>query len=98
MARKLLDRLRDKIRVMHYSPKTEGSYVSWIRRFILFHNKRILKKWESLKLRHFSPFWLLTKKSAQPHKTKPFMRLSFCMRKCLISISRMKTFKALRAK
>ena len=24
----------------HYSPKTEDSYVHWIKRFIFFHNKR----------------------------------------------------------
>lgn len=38
--RKLLDRVRDAIRLKHYSYRTEQSYVYWIRRFILFHNKR----------------------------------------------------------
>jgi integron integrase len=38
--RKLLDRVRDTIRLKHYSYRTEESYVYWIRRFILFHNKR----------------------------------------------------------
>jgi integron integrase len=28
------------LRTRHYSPRTESSYVSWIRRFILFHGKR----------------------------------------------------------
>lgn len=37
--RKLLDRVRDCIRVKHYSYRTEETYVQWIRRFILFHNK-----------------------------------------------------------
>ncbi len=37
---KLLDRVRNRIRVKGYSIRTEQSYVSWIRRFILFHNKR----------------------------------------------------------
>lgn len=37
---RLLDRLRDKIRVRHYSIRTEKSYVGWVRRFILFHGKR----------------------------------------------------------
>ncbi|GAB2880057.1 hypothetical protein GCM10027277_56600 [Pseudoduganella ginsengisoli] len=35
---KLLDEVRDKIRLKHYSIRTEASYVDWIRRFILFHN------------------------------------------------------------
>ncbi|MBE9182969.1 integron integrase [Oculatella sp. LEGE 06141] len=38
--RKLLDQVRDALRVKHYSYSTEKTYVYWIRRFILFHNKR----------------------------------------------------------
>ncbi len=38
--RKLLDRVRDAIRVKHYSYQTEKTYVQWIRRYILFHDKR----------------------------------------------------------
>ncbi len=37
---KLLDRVRQRIRLKGYSIRTEKSYVSWIRRFVLFHNKR----------------------------------------------------------
>ena len=40
MAKKLLDRLRNVIRLKHYSFRTEESYVDWVRRFILFHHKR----------------------------------------------------------
>jgi len=39
-APRLLDRVRTALRVRHMSPRTETSYVSWIRRFILFHGKR----------------------------------------------------------
>jgi len=38
--KKLLDRVRDAIRAKHYSIRTEEAYVNWIKRFILFHNKR----------------------------------------------------------
>ena len=37
---KLLDQVRQKIRFLHYSRKTEQAYVHWIRRYILFHGKR----------------------------------------------------------
>lgn len=37
---RLLDQLRDRIRLKHYSIRTEGQYVQWARRFILFHHKR----------------------------------------------------------
>ena len=39
-ALRLLDRVRDKIRVKHYSIRTEQAYLDWIKRFILFHGKR----------------------------------------------------------
>jgi integron integrase len=39
MAR-LLDRVRDRVRVLHYSIRTEDAYTQWIKRFILFHGKR----------------------------------------------------------
>lgn len=37
---KLLDQVRNRLRVKHYSIRTETQYVQWIRRFILFHGKR----------------------------------------------------------
>lgn len=37
---KLLDRVRAALRARHYSYRTEQAYVQWIRRFIIFHNKR----------------------------------------------------------
>jgi len=39
-APKLLDQVRARIRVKHYSIRTEDQYVLWIKRFILFHGKR----------------------------------------------------------
>jgi integrase len=36
----LLDHVRDVLRVNHYSVRTEEAYVGWIRRFILYHNKK----------------------------------------------------------
>jgi hypothetical protein len=38
--KKLLDQVRDALRLKHYSIRTENSYVDWIRRYILFHGKR----------------------------------------------------------
>jgi integron integrase len=37
---RLLDRVREAIRLRHGSRSTEKSYVGWIRRYILFHGKR----------------------------------------------------------
>lgn len=37
---RLLDRVRQALRRKHYALRTEEAYVAWIRRYILFHNKR----------------------------------------------------------
>jgi len=39
-APRLLDQLRERIRLRHYSIRTERAYVDWVRRFIFFHGKR----------------------------------------------------------
>ena len=36
---KLLDQVRDRLRLKHYSLRTEQAYVGWIRRYIIFHDK-----------------------------------------------------------
>jgi hypothetical protein len=38
--KKLLDQVREPLRLKHYSRSTEKTYVHWLKRFILFHNKR----------------------------------------------------------
>ena len=37
---KLLDEVRDLIRVRHYSIRTEEAYTRWIKEYIFFHDKR----------------------------------------------------------
>jgi integron integrase len=37
---KLLPQLRSALRVRHYSPRTEETYVAWVRRFVKFHGTR----------------------------------------------------------
>ena len=37
---RLLDQLRDKVRLKHLSIRTERAYVQWVRQFIVFHGKR----------------------------------------------------------
>jgi len=38
--KKLLDRVRESIRLKKYSNKTEQAYLTWIKKYILFHNKK----------------------------------------------------------
>src|SRR5512145_2259854 len=37
---KLLDQVQEVLRVKHYSYRTEEAYLGWIKKYILFHNKR----------------------------------------------------------
>jgi site-specific recombinase XerD len=37
---KLLDQMRQVLRLKHLSIRTEKAYVHWVKRFILFHHKR----------------------------------------------------------
>jgi hypothetical protein len=38
--KRLLDQVRDLLRLKHYPIRTETAYLSWIKRYILFHHKR----------------------------------------------------------
>jgi hypothetical protein len=37
---KLLEQVRDAIRTKHYFYRTEQTYIEWIKRFILLHERR----------------------------------------------------------
>jgi len=39
-APRLFDQIREKIRLKHYSYRTEQQYLGWIKRFIVFHGKQ----------------------------------------------------------
>jgi hypothetical protein len=41
MTIKLLDQVRETAHLKHLSLRTEEAYVQWIKRFILFHKKRL---------------------------------------------------------
>ena len=50
---KLLDQVRTRLRVKHYSIRTERTYVDWIKRFIVFHGKRHPREMGALELEAF---------------------------------------------
>jgi site-specific recombinase XerD len=43
-AKKLLDQYSETLRNRHYSPRTEDTYLSWVRQYILYHNKKHPRK------------------------------------------------------
>ena len=50
---KLLDQVRQIIRIKHYSLRTEESYVNWIKRFIFFHDKKHPKEMREKEIGQF---------------------------------------------
>lgn len=50
---RFLDRVRQEIRLRHYSRRTEKSYVAWIRRFIFFNDKRHPAEMGETEIRRF---------------------------------------------
>jgi len=52
-APKLLDQMRACLRAKHYSLRTEGAYVDWVRRFVFFHQKRHPRELGPLEIQTF---------------------------------------------
>lgn len=50
---RLLDQVREVIRIKHYSIRTEQAYLQWIKRYIIFHGKRHPKTLGADELRAF---------------------------------------------
>jgi site-specific recombinase XerD len=50
---KLLDQVRDKIRLKHYSIRTEQAYTDWIKRFILHFGKRLPRELGAAEIEQF---------------------------------------------
>jgi hypothetical protein len=50
---KLLDQVRGKIRLKHYSIRTEQAYVNWIKRYILHFDKQHPKTWVRVSFSNF---------------------------------------------
>ena len=50
---RLIDQTRNVLRLLHYSIRTEETYIQWIKRFIFFHNKRHPKEMGEKEIRVF---------------------------------------------
>ncbi len=71
-APRLLDRVRLAARARQYSPHTERAYVSWVKRYILFHGKRHPCDMGSIEVTSF-----LTHLAAQGHVSAPTQNQAF---------------------
>jgi integron integrase len=80
---KLLDRARRHLRVKHYSIRTEQSYIDWIRRFILFHNKRHPETMAEEEIAQFLSYLATVRKVSASTQNQAFNAVLFLYRQVL---------------
>ena len=81
--KKLLDQVRDVLRMKHYSIRTENRYVSWIKRYILFHDKRHPKDMGAPEVEEFLTYLARKKKVSASTQNQAFSALLFLYREII---------------
>ncbi|UCF91382.1 MAG: integron integrase [Desulfobacterales bacterium] len=80
---KLLDRVRQRMRLKHYSIRTEQAYVSWIKRYIHFHHLRHPKDMGRAEIEAFLTDLALQRNVAASTQNQAFNALLFLYRQVL---------------
>gem|GEM_PF-1245551 len=80
---RLLDEVRNVLRLKHYSIRTEQSYVDWIRRFIYFHNKKHPADMDARHIGSFLTHLAVTQKVASSTQNQALCALVFLYRHVL---------------
>jgi integrase len=80
---KLLDQVRAKMRLLHYSIRTEEAYVDWIKRYILFHNKRHPKDMRGAEIEAFLTHLAVDGHVSASTQNQAFSALLFLYQKVL---------------
>lgn len=81
--KKLLDQFREKIRLKQYSPRTEKTYVEWVRAYILFHNKRHPKEMGIPEIEQFIVHLVAEKKFSGSSQNQALSAIIFLYRHVL---------------
>lgn len=81
--KKLLDQVRDAIRVKHYARNTELAYVYWIKKFFLFHNKRHPKEMGTGEVQTFLTYLALEEQISASTQNQALSALLFLYRNVL---------------
>jgi integron integrase len=79
----LIDRVRDLIRLKHYSIRTEKSYLSWIIRYIDFHNNRDPKEMANPEIEAFLSHLAVDLKVSASTQNQAFNALLFLYKEVL---------------
>jgi integron integrase len=75
--KKLLERVREAIRTKHYSIRTKQAYVGWIRRFILFHDKRHPKEMDADEIEEYLTYLAVDRNVAASTQSQALSTLLF---------------------
>lgn len=81
--KKLLEQVDDAIRLMHYSPRTGETYVHWIRRYILFHDKRHPKDMGAAEVQAFLTYLAIDQNVSASTQNQALSALLFLYRHVL---------------
>lgn len=98
MAEKLLDQVRNKIRIKHYSYQTEKSYTGWIKRYIFFHNKKHPKEMGKVEIEQFLTDLAVNRNVSSSTQNQAFSALLFLYEQVLEISIKNENIQALRAK
>ena len=96
--KKLLDRVREKIRLKHYSIRTEESYTQWIKRYIHFHGLKHPEMMGTREIEEFLTHLAINEKVAPSTQNQAFNALLFLYREVLNISLEGQNIQAMRAK
>ncbi len=80
---KLLDQVRDVMRLKHYAISTERTYTSWIKQFIFFHYKKHPKDMGEPEIEAFLTGLAVENTVSKSTQNQAFNVLSFLYREVL---------------
>jgi hypothetical protein len=96
---RLLDQVRQVLRVRHYARSTEDCYVQWITRFILFHNKRPPRDMGAVEVEQFLTHLAVNGQVSASTQNQAFHALLFLFKQVLdIDLGRLDAVRARRPK
>ena len=82
-APRLLDQVRNKLRVMHYSYRTEEAYVPWVKQYILFSGKRHPRDLGKKELEKFLTYLAVDRKVAASTQNQALSAILFLYQQVL---------------
>ena len=82
-AHALTERVREAIRERHYSPRTEKSYVGWVRRFLAFHRYEDATRMGATEVRAYLTHLATNRRVSASTQNQAFSALLFLFRAVL---------------